>query len=108
MSKFIKAIKCTKCKGNIQLDCENLISYCPYCGTALMIDVSTIQEILIEKEKTKQVESREREKTKQVESRERHKFKSKLSEGLIDLIALILVLGFFVFLFYGVWKFAGM
>ena len=51
----IKSIKCASCGGNVQLDLDDLISYCPYCGTALMVDMSFLNEVLLEKERTKQM-----------------------------------------------------
>ena len=55
MGEMIKIIRCTSCDSNIKIDLDNLISYCPYCGSTLMLDVETIQELLIEKERTKQI-----------------------------------------------------
>lgn len=55
MSELIKTIKCSNCNANIQIDFNRPISYCSYCGSTLMLDVSTVQKWLIEKEKTAQV-----------------------------------------------------
>ncbi len=53
MSQFLHPIKCQNCNGDIKLDLDNLASYCPYCGSQLMIDISTLQTVLLEREKTK-------------------------------------------------------
>lgn len=53
MSELIKSIKCPNCNGSVKLDFDNLASYCPYCGSQLMIDLATAQNILREKERTK-------------------------------------------------------
>lgn len=56
MSK-IKAtsIKCENCKAEVNLDFDNLIGFCPYCGAKLVLDLEEdLGSVLIEKEKTKQ------------------------------------------------------
>lgn len=50
----IKSIRCGSCGGTVKLDYNNLVSYCPYCGGALSMDMSAVRDILVEKEKTSQ------------------------------------------------------
>lgn len=38
----------------LDLDLDNLIAYCPYCGNKILIDVEQLVELLTEREKTKQ------------------------------------------------------
>lgn len=49
----LKQMTCQNCGGTIELDFDHLISYCPYCGSKLMIDIANIDEVLKEREKTK-------------------------------------------------------
>lgn len=93
---MIRPIKCEACGGNINLDFDNLISYCPYCGASLMIESSIIKDILIEKEKTKQVLGKEQiqlEKEKFRLQNENNKEKySAISEIALILLIVILVI----------------
>lgn len=47
-------LKCQNCGSSLDLDMDNLMAYCPYCGQKLLFDVDQIGNILLEKEKTKQ------------------------------------------------------
>ena len=49
------SLECPGCKANLELDPENLIAYCPYCGKKLLFDLNQVEEILYQKEKTKQI-----------------------------------------------------
>lgn len=51
----LKQMTCQNCGGTIELDFDHLISYCPYCGSKLMIDIANIDEVLKEREKTKRI-----------------------------------------------------
>ena len=53
---LVTGLKCNYCGTNVDIDFDNLISFCPYCGAKLMMDVPSIQALLIEKEKTKQIQ----------------------------------------------------
>jgi DNA-directed RNA polymerase subunit RPC12/RpoP len=49
-------MKCSHCGANLELDLDNLMAYCPYCGEKLLIDVGQLKDVLVEREKTKQRE----------------------------------------------------
>ena len=40
----------------MELDIDNLISFCPYCGGKLLVDPVAFRDVLVEKERTKRVE----------------------------------------------------
>ena len=79
----IKIITCQNCGGNIKLDFDDLISYCPYCSAAITLDMSQVKDIFLEREKTKQ--------TAEIEQTKREKEKS-------DRLVLIGVFGLFAFM----------
>ncbi len=65
-------LKCNNCGANIELDLENLQAYCPYCGQKLMLEVSSLDQVLKEREKTKQamvkvLQAKEKTKQKNIE-----------------------------------------
>jgi DNA-directed RNA polymerase subunit RPC12/RpoP len=47
-------MKCSNCGADLELDLDHLMIYCPYCGEKLLIDVGNYDNVLVEKEKTKQ------------------------------------------------------
>lgn len=55
-NEYMLDMKCHKCGASISLDIDNLVGFCPYCGTKLLVDPVAFKEILVEKEKTKRVE----------------------------------------------------
>lgn len=54
MSVNFSCIKCQQCGGEVELNFDKLISFCPYCGTKLLIEVDDLAGYLKEKEKTNQ------------------------------------------------------
>lgn len=56
MAINIVHLKCQNCGADLNIDMNNFIAYCPYCGQKLLFDVDQIGNILFEKEKTKQQE----------------------------------------------------
>ena len=48
------SLTCNHCGANLDIDLNNLMVYCPFCGQKLMIDAGQMIDILKEKEKTKQ------------------------------------------------------
>ena len=49
-------LKCASCNAPLEVDLDNLQVYCPYCGQKLMIDVQQMKDLLIEREKTRQMQ----------------------------------------------------
>lgn len=55
----MKSIKCDNCGASIEVNYEKLIGFCPFCGTQLYFDINQVEDILKERERTRQVELRE-------------------------------------------------
>lgn len=53
-------LECSNCNAMLDLDMDNLIAYCPYCGNKILIDVEQLGELLTEREKTRREEERTR------------------------------------------------
>ena len=51
--KFVKA-ECQKCHAPLEIDLDNLISKCPYCGGQYVIDSNKLVDVIKQKESTKQ------------------------------------------------------
>ncbi len=45
---------CPNCGGIIDIDPDNIVRFCKNCGTKVMLDIDSVQKLLIEKERTKQ------------------------------------------------------
>lgn len=68
-------LNCHNCNGNLDIDVDNLIAYCPYCGQKLLFDTELLNLVLAEKEKTKraqEITKREQEKTKRLELEQKY------------------------------------
>ncbi|MBR2523183.1 MAG: zinc ribbon domain-containing protein [Clostridiales bacterium] len=66
------SFSCPNCGANIDIDLDHIAKYCDQCGSKVMIDVEAFQELLVEKERTKQEAIRSTESTKKqkIESEE--------------------------------------
>jgi len=49
----LKPIKCANCGAQLEIDLDNIITFCPYCGSKLMIETDQLGRIISEKEETK-------------------------------------------------------
>ena len=47
--------KCKNCGANLQLDLDNLHGFCQHCGSAVLIESSMLSQLIMEREKTKQM-----------------------------------------------------
>ena len=63
----LKSMKCNNCGATLELDIDNMIAYCPYCGKKLMFDIDQLDEIIKAREQTKQVYKQEEEMTKRAQ-----------------------------------------
>ena len=50
------SVTCPNCSAPLNLDADNLAQYCSHCGSKIMLDVETIQQLLIAREQTKQAQ----------------------------------------------------
>lgn len=96
MATNIIHLKCQNCGAALDLDMDNLIAYCPYCGRKLLFDIDQLGNILIEKEKTKQkVIDRDIE-TKRIENeRKKNRDNNEIKYAIIcfGFMALMIALG---------------
>lgn len=67
----------------MELDLDNLISFCPYCGGKLLVDPVAFKDVLIEKERTKRIEMKySQEDKKRADASRRRLWKVKASVAL--------------------------
>lgn len=48
-------LKCPGCGSVLEMDLDKLLVYCPYCGNKLSVEMDVLRDILVEREKTRQV-----------------------------------------------------
>ena len=76
-------MNCPACGAGLELDIDNLISFCPYCGGKLLVDPVAFKEVLIEKERTKRIEMEySQEDKKRADASRRRLWKAKASIAL--------------------------
>lgn len=92
-------LRCDSCNAQMEVDLDNLMTYCPYCGRKLLIDVDHIDDVLKEKEKTKRNQDqsqenmfREQEQTKRTQIEYEYKEREDKREHRLTLIVIILPL----------------
>ena len=49
-------MNCPACGAGLELDIDNLISFCPYCGGKLLVDPVAFRDVLVERERTRRIE----------------------------------------------------
>ena len=101
MSKLITTT-CPNCNASVDLDPEHLISFCGFCGSKLMIDVETIQSILIEREKTKQKEVEFQTSTKLAEINAKKELELSKTDKKYDNTSTILLILLLFLIFLGI------
>ena len=104
--KLIK-LKCSNCNAPLEVDIDNLVAYCPYCGQKLLFDLEQMERVLAEKEQTKRAKERTKraqEATKRTQIEYDYKDKKDRREKSADrhfwiglLLFLILNIGFLFF-----------
>lgn len=94
MATKMVRLKCQNCGSSLDLDMDNLMAYCPYCGQKLLFDVDQIGNILLEKEKTKQkVIDRDIESKRIENEQKRNEDKSENMIIIACFIVLVLIIG---------------
>lgn len=83
-------LTCFKCGGSLNLDLDNMQSFCPYCGEKLMIETNQLSKILSEKEKTKRLQM-------ELDKEERNEIR-KHQETKWENMMIVGVFGFIVFM----------
>lgn len=95
-NEYMLDMKCHECGASIALDIENLIGFCPHCGTKLLVDPIAFKEILIEKEKTKRMGikyTHEKEMFDATENRKAKLFKLKVALGIVGAGCILIAYG---------------
>lgn len=87
-------LKCENCGADLNLNMDKMIAYCPYCGNKLLFDMDAINNILVEKEKTKQIEinSKKDVEITKIKQESEDKYKNKSLILMADLIAALFLL----------------
>ena len=93
-------LNCQNCNGSLEIDFDNLIAYCPYCGQKLLFDLDQMKSIITEIEKTKRSQEqtkREQEKTERLKLEQdfnKYEIKTtvKIAFGCFGLVALLFLL----------------
>ena len=55
MNNNLITLECPGCKANLEIDLDNMIAYCPYCGKKLSYNFEGLSDVLTAKERTKQI-----------------------------------------------------
>lgn len=92
-------LRCDSCNAQLEVDLDNLMTYCPYCGRKLLIDIDHIDEILKEKEKTRRAQDqsqenmfREQEQTKRAKMEHEYKEQAEKRDNKQFLICICALL----------------
>ena len=88
-------LKCENCGADLNLNMDKMIAYCPYCGNKLLFDMDAINNILVEKEKTKQIEINSK---KDVEiTKIKQESEDKYRDDIMGIVGFIVaMIGFFL------------
>ena len=90
-------LKCNSCGAMMNLDLDNLSSYCPYCGNKILIDMDQFGKVFAEKQKTERVRIKEETKQRRIASREEQNRMN--NEAAIKMLPYILLLVIVLFAF---------
>ncbi len=93
----LKPIKCANCGAQLEIDLDNIITFCPYCGSKLMIETDQLGRIISEKEETKRQFIHETHKT--IRSKNKLDYEERNNNNTLKYLLIWMALSFFVFLF---------
>ena len=101
--KLIK-LSCQNCNAQLDIDLDNQLVFCPFCGQKLLIDLNHPEIVFAEKEKTKreqEITKRELEKTKQVQLDNEYKERKarRVNRALFFGIGFLFLIPILLFLF---------
>lgn len=70
----VKAIKCPSCGANVEYDGESQFLYCQYCGTKIMVEKDSPQEVhIFDEARMKKLDMREQRREERHERHEKHR-----------------------------------
>ena len=90
--KFIE-IECPGCKADLEIDQDNMIAFCPYCGKKLFYEFDGMSYVLTEKEKTKRTILKNNTKLKTIELEKEENRKDDIHKLKINFLYFL----FFIF-----------
>lgn len=82
----IVIMECPGCKANLEIDFENMIGFCPYCGKKLIYNPEGMSYLLTEKEKTKRVNINNDYKLERLKIEHKEKRKDALHDAIMSLL----------------------
>lgn len=69
----MEVLKCNNCDAVLDVDFDNMIAFCPYCGNKLMFDIAEVRQILETRIKEEQETARVKIKEEETTARKRIK-----------------------------------
>ena len=76
-------MECPGCKANLEIDQDNLIAFCPYCGKKLLYDSNGMSYVLTEREKTKRASINHDFELEKIKTEHEEKRKDELHDTLM-------------------------
>ena len=89
-------LTCTNCGASLDVDLDNMIVYCPFCGQKLMIDADQLSNIIEQKELTKRKDLEYKHEKDMAEMKQKQS-KSDFGQAMLTLFIILLlffILGF--------------
>ena len=85
-------IKCSNCGATVDMDFDNMFTYCPYCQAKLMIDIENMEKIIAEREATKRAQEETKQKEIEFEYKNKENKRSLISNNFPIIIAFLIIL----------------
>ena len=91
-------LTCTNCGASLDVDLDNMMVHCPFCGQKLMIDADQLSDIIEQKELTKRkdLEYKHEKDMKEMEYKQKSKSLKKLAIWYIIFFIILCILFVFV------------
>lgn len=90
-NNYLYTMDCQKCGASINLDLDNLISFCPYCGSKLMVDPVAFRDVLVEKEMTKRESMKYAQQDKEREDRNKLRKLKITASAILGIIGVVML-----------------
>ena len=85
-------MECPGCKANLEIDIENMIGFCPYCGKKIIYNPEGMSYVLTEREKTKRTNINNDYKLEKIKIEHKEKRKDALHDMLVTLLPFFLMI----------------
>lgn len=93
-------LTCLKCGMSLDISADHLCSYCPHCGSALMITVRQVMDILNDKKEIRQKSVKYATQMSDVQLRKKEKTRKKK----IDIVRVLIAVSIALAIFFLRWK----